>query len=87
MVPLAIQNTIEEQRGELVKAMTLVHCLHCILRRETEDNGPDETTEFEDAAAWVEFPNVTAMLLVRLHAIHLALDSVSLRQALEASES
>jgi hypothetical protein len=68
-------------------AMTLLHCLHCVLRREAHDTGPDESAEFEDAIGWVDLPNVTAMILVRLHAIHLALDSVSLRHALEVSES
>ncbi len=87
LMALAIQNAIEEQRGELATAMTLLHCLHCVLRRETDYTSSDESTEFEDAAGWVELPNLTAILLVRLHAIHLALDSVSLRRAVQASQS
>jgi hypothetical protein len=76
----AIQNAIEHQRAELAAVMTLLHCLHCSLRCEPDYNRPEETSEFEEAAGWVELPKITAMLLVRLHAIHLALDSVSLRQ-------
>jgi hypothetical protein len=34
-----------------------------------------------DAVGWVELPDVTAMLLERLHSVHLALDSVSLNRA------
>jgi hypothetical protein len=60
--------------------MTLLHCLHCALRRETDYTRPNETPQFEEAVGWVELPRITAMLLVRLHAIHLALDSVSLLQ-------
>jgi hypothetical protein len=86
VMPSEIQNAIEDQRGELATAMTLLHCLHCVLRREVDYAGPDESVEVEDAVGWVELPDVTAMLLVRLHAIHLALDSVSLRQALQASK-
>jgi hypothetical protein len=86
-LPSPIRNAIDEQRGQLATAMTLLHCLHCVLRREAHDTGPNESAEFEDAIGWVDLPNVTAMILVRLHAIHLALDSVSLRHALEVSES
>jgi hypothetical protein len=85
VMPLEVQKAIEDQRGELATAMTLLHCLHCALRREVDHAGPDESDEVEGAVGWVELPDLTAMLLVRLHAIHLALDSVSLRQALQAS--
>ena len=43
-IPAAIQNAIEEQRGELATAMTLLYCLHSVLRREIDDgDGPDLT--------------------------------------------
>jgi hypothetical protein len=85
-MPVEIQNAIEDQRRELATAMTVLHCLHCVLRREADYTSPDESAEFEDAVGWVELPDMTAMLLVRLHAIHLALDSASLRQAQQGSE-
>ena len=85
-MPVEIQSAIEDQRRELATAMTLLHCLHCVLKRETDYTSPDESAEFEDAAGWVELPDMTAMLLVRLHAIHLALGSASLRQAQQGSE-
>jgi hypothetical protein len=82
---MEIENAIDYQRRELATAMTLLHCLHCVLRCETDYTSTEESAEFADAAGWVELPNMTAMLLVRLHAIHLALDSVSLRQAQQGS--
>jgi hypothetical protein len=41
----------------------------------------DESDAVKDAAGWADLADVTAMLLVKLHAIHLALDSVSFRGA------
>jgi hypothetical protein len=42
----------------------------------------DESDAVKDATEWADLAEVTAMLLVQLHAIHLSLDSVSLRGAL-----
>jgi hypothetical protein len=54
--------------------------------RLSDDAGEIESEAVEDAVGWVELPDMTAMLLERLHSVHLALDSVSLRQALKVSE-
>jgi hypothetical protein len=80
-MPPEFEHAIDDQRRELATAMTLLHCLHCVLRRETDDISSHESEAVEDATEWVELPDVTAMLLVRLHAVHLALDSVSLKHA------
>jgi hypothetical protein len=40
---LEIENVIDDQRRELATAMTLLHCLHCVLRRETDYSSPDES--------------------------------------------
>jgi hypothetical protein len=86
-LPVEIVNAIDDQRRELATAMTLLHCLHCVLRCEADDTGPGESEAVQNAVGWVELPDVTALLLVRLHAVHLALDSVSLRHTLQATES
>jgi hypothetical protein len=82
-MPAEIEDVIEEQRRELVTAITLVHCLHSVLRRQKYDNA-EECPAVELAEHWVELPDMSAMLLARLHSVHLALDSVSLRQAAQA---
>jgi hypothetical protein len=86
-IPTAIQNAIEEQRGELGTAMTLLYCLHSVLRRATDDAGEEESDAVENAAGWVDMTELTALLMVRLNSVLLALDSVSLKQALKEFES
>jgi hypothetical protein len=80
-MPVEIGNAIEDQRSSLGTAMSVLYCLHTELRRQTEDGGVDESDAVKDATEWADLAEVTAMLLVQLHAIHLALDSVSLRGA------
>jgi hypothetical protein len=41
----------------------------------------DESDAVRDATGWADLADVTALLLVQLHSVHLALDSVSLREA------
>jgi len=86
-IPSAIQSAIEEQRAELCTAMTFLYCLHSVLRRETDDGGEEESEAVQDAAGWVDMTEMTGMLMARLNAVHLALDSVSLKQALKEIES
>jgi hypothetical protein len=86
VIPVQIGNAIEDQRRALVTAITLLHCLHTVLRRQTEDGGEDEPEAVQDALGWVELPDLTAMLLQRLHSVHLALDCVSLKQVTPVSK-
>jgi hypothetical protein len=81
-IPVEIGNAIEDQRSSLATAMSVLYCLHTELRRQTEDGGMDESDAVKNATEWADLAEVTAMLLVQLHAIHLSLDSVSLRGAL-----
>jgi DNA-binding XRE family transcriptional regulator len=53
-----------------------------VLRREIDDGGEEESDAVEDAAGWVDMTEMIAMLMVRLDAVLLALDSVSLKQTL-----
>jgi hypothetical protein len=78
-IPAAIEIAIDEQSDSLGVAISLVYCLHAALRREIE--GPAESEAVEDAAESADLTDVTAMLLVRLNAIHAALDPVSLQHA------
>ena len=86
VIPVQVGNAIEDQRRALVTAITLLHCLHTVLRRQTEDGGAEEPEAVQNALGWVELPDLTAMLLEQLHSVHLALDCVSLKQAAQASE-
>jgi hypothetical protein len=86
-MPVTIVNAIEGQRRALVTVITLLHCLHSVLRRQIDDAGEDESDAVEDAVGWVELPDLTAMLLERVHQVHLALDSVSLKRALKESKT
>jgi hypothetical protein len=76
-LPPAIEIAIDDQRGFLTDAMSILYCLHSALRGQTEDAGPEESEAVTDAAKWVDLADITAMLLVKLHSIHSALDSVS----------
>jgi hypothetical protein len=50
-----------------------------------EDNGGQELSAGAEAAVgWVNLPDMTEMLLERVHSVHLALDSVNLARALQA---
>jgi hypothetical protein len=86
VIPIEINNAIEDQRRALVTAITVLHGLHTLLRRQTEDGGEEESEAVKDALGWVELPDLTAMLLQRLHSVHLALDCVSLKQLTPASK-
>jgi hypothetical protein len=67
--------------------MTLLHCLHSVLRREIDDAGKEESDAVENAVGWVDMTEMTAMLMARLNSVLLALDSVSLKHALKEVES
>jgi hypothetical protein len=43
--------------------------------------GPDEGEAVDDAAEWADLADISAMLLVRLNAVHSALDSTELVRA------
>jgi hypothetical protein len=49
-----------------------------------EDSDGEELSAAEAAVQWVNLPDMTAIVLERIHAVHLALDSVSLSRALKA---
>ena len=80
-IPAPIELAIEEQRGFLGTAISILYCLHSALRREIEDGGPEDSEAVECAAEGAELTDITAMLLVQLHNIHNALDSVHLMHA------
>ena len=77
-IPAPIEFDIEELRGFLGTAISIVYCLHSALRREIEEGGPEDS---EAAAEGAKLTHVTTMLLVLLRNIHAALDSVQLKHA------
>jgi hypothetical protein len=85
-ISTAVDVAIEDQRGNLAAAITLVYCLHATLQCEAEEGGPDEEQAVKTASEWAELSTITRMLLVRLHSIHAALDSVSLIRARDLAD-
>jgi hypothetical protein len=79
-MPAAIEIAIKDQRSEIGTAITLLYCLHSVLRQE-EEGDDAESEAVAEAAEWVDITTLTAMLLVRLHNIHAALDCVTLTEA------
>jgi hypothetical protein len=80
-IPAAIELVIDNQRESICTAISLLYCLHSALRREIEDGGKIESEEVSDAADGADLTDISAMLLVRLNAVHSGLDSLALRQA------
>lgn len=81
-MPAAIDIAVDDQRESLGIAISILYCLHSTLGLEAIPNaGPSETGAVEDAAKWADLTDITAMLLVRLSSIHLALDSTELVNA------
>ena len=83
-IPMRAQEEIENQRRVLVRVITLLHCLHAALEHQDDTVGEELSAGAETAVGWVYLPDVTAMLLERVHAVHLALDSVNLMKASKA---
>ena len=83
-MPAGVQEEIENQRRMLVRITTLLHCLHAALEHQDDTVGEELSAGAEAAVGWVYLPDITAMLLERVHAIHLALDSVNLTKASKA---
>ena len=83
-MPMGAQEEIENQRRVLVTVTTLLHCLHAVLERQDDTVGEELSTGADAAMGWVYLPDMTAMLLERIHAVHLALDSVNLMKASKA---
>jgi hypothetical protein len=71
----------------LITVTTLLHCLHMVLEHQQDELGVELSARAEAAVEWVNLPDMTEMLLERVHAVHLALDSVSLAKALQAFKS
>jgi hypothetical protein len=83
-IPPGILEEIEKQRGVLVVVITLLHCLHVVLKQR-EDTVLDELNpRILAAVRWASLPEMTAILLERTHAVLSALDSVNLTKALKA---
>jgi hypothetical protein len=55
-MPVEIQNAIEDQRRELATAMTVLHCLHCVLRREADYTSPDEMQNSRTQSGGSSYP-------------------------------
>ena len=83
-IPVGVQEEIEDQRRVLVTVTTLLHCLHAVLERQDDAVGEELSADADAAMGWVYLPDMTAMLLERIHAVHLALDSVNLMKASKA---
>jgi hypothetical protein len=83
-IPEGIREEIENQRGVLGTVITLLHSLHLVLEHQQDEFGVELSAGAEAAVGWVNLPDMTEMLLERVHTVHLALDSVCLARALKA---
>ena len=83
-MPAGVQEEIENQRRVLVTVTTLLHCLHAVLEHQDDAVGEELSAGATAAVGWVYLPDMTTMLLERVHAVHLALDSVNLMNASKA---
>jgi hypothetical protein len=83
-IRVGVQEEIENQRRVLVTVTTLLHCLHAVLEHQDDTVGEELNTGADAALGWVYLPDMTAILLERVHAVHLALDSVNLMKASKA---
>jgi hypothetical protein len=80
-IPPGVLVEIEEQRSILVTVITLLHCLHVLLKQR-EDSVHDELNpRIVAAVRWASLPEMTTMLLERTHAVLSALDVVNLTKA------
>ena len=85
-VPPGVEEQIEVRRTDIAEAMSLIFGLHSILKSH-EDPGPAESSLLVDAITCVELSDITELVLLKLHAVHLALDSVTLRAAARDAEA
>jgi hypothetical protein len=85
-LPPAISEEIEDRRGDIAAAMSLLYGLHSILKNQSEDAGPVESEQLAAAIKWVDLTAITGLVLLQLHSIHTALDSVALMRAARDAE-
>ena len=83
-IPAGVEEEIERQRRVLVTVISLLHCLHVVLKQQDDTADGELDPRTEAAVKWSYLPDLTAMLLDRTHAILHALDFVSLIKASKA---
>jgi hypothetical protein len=76
-VPIAIELAIYRQGDTLKSTMTFLFSLHCVLRRQLEQDTTEVNEAVEDAAGWTDVTELTSMLLVRLHGVIRNLDNIA----------
>ena len=79
-----VHNEIENQRGVLMRVITLLHCLHIVLEHREGSVVEEPNRRTEAAVEWVSLPEMTAMLLERTHSVISALDTLNLTKASKA---
>jgi hypothetical protein len=81
-VPDAIDFALDQQRDSLETAISILYCLHATLcYQDAGVGGRVEDGAVEEAAKGADLADITAMLLVLLNGIHIALDSTELEKA------
>ena len=80
-IATAIEFAIDEQRESLGTAISILYCLHSTLCHRDAGASRFENDAVADAAKGADLTDITAMLLVRLNGIHIALDSTELEKA------
>ena len=81
-IPLGVQDEIERQRDVLMTIISILHCFHVVLERQSMHRDENMDMEFDlrlqAAARCVSLHQVSALLLERTHAVFAALDIVNL---------
>jgi hypothetical protein len=84
-IPPVVENEIENQRDVLVTVITLLHCVHVVLHHQESGDDEDLSPSLRAAAGWASLPQMTAMILERVHNVLTSLDTVMLK--IKASEA
>jgi hypothetical protein len=83
-ISAGVHNAIEEQRGVLMRVITLLHCLHIVLEHREGSVFEELNSRTDASIEWVSLPEITAMLLERTYSVITALDSLNLEKTSKA---
>jgi carbon storage regulator len=77
----ALEIAVEDQRGAIETAISLAYVLHTTLRQQRDGSLTCESAAVSSASKSANLTDISAMLLVRLDLIHIALDPMELVSA------
>jgi RNA polymerase sigma factor (sigma-70 family) len=69
-IPVGVEKELEHQRGVLVTAITVLHCLHVVLEQKVDTVDKKLNPHTKTGVKWVYLPDMTAILLGRICAMN-----------------